>query len=220
MRKWLGKRRKSENSRRTNNEWIDSLTAPADDQAVADLRIILIKGLKPALYKYVDRELNQFVEDVAQDALLKILDKIHTFRGESKFTSWAMKVAVREGLSELRRKKWNDISINKLTGNSTDSNDSKINHIKFSSDSPKPDQLAHESFVLNKVMQIIEKELSEKQKNAMSALMVHDIPIMIVANEMGIKRNALYKLVHDARVNLRKKMIRDGVNPDHIFMEV
>jgi len=102
---WFKRRKQKDKSYRTNEEWVESLSNSPDEDAVSDLRRFLIRGLKPALYKYVDRELDQFVEDVAQDALLKILDKIDTFRGESKFISWAMKIAVREGLSELRRKK-------------------------------------------------------------------------------------------------------------------
>lgn len=220
MRKWFGKRRSLKKSKkRSNDEWIRALSAPQDDQAIEDLRIVLIQGLKSSLYKYVDQELHQFVQDVAQDSLLKILDKIHTFRGESRFLTWSMKVAVREGLSELRRKKWNDIPIEMFANNNQSSEDSEINDLIFSSDGPKPDQAAHENFVLDKVMQIIEKELSEKQKNAIMALMVHDMPVTIVAEQMGIKRNALYKLVHDARVNLKKKMIEDGVNPEHIYPE-
>jgi RNA polymerase sigma-70 factor, ECF subfamily len=217
---WFRKRRKPYNSKRSNHEWIDHLTAPQDDQAIADLRAILIQGLKSALYKYVDRELNPFVEDIAQDSLIIILDKIHTFRGESKFITWAMKIAVREGLSELRRKKWDDISLEKLGTTSQVSNDSEIKSLKYSSDIPEPDQTVHENIILQKVMLIIENELSEKQKSAIMSLMVKDIPITVVAEQMGMKRNALYKLVHDARVNIKKKMNQEGINPDHIFTDM
>lgn len=105
MLNWFKKRSQKAQTGRSNDEWVQSLTAPPDEQALVELRQLLIRGLKPALYKYIDRELDTFVEDVAQDALLKILAKVHTFRGESRFISWAMKIAVREGLSELRRKK-------------------------------------------------------------------------------------------------------------------
>ncbi|MDZ7690262.1 MAG: hypothetical protein U5K69_03735 [Balneolaceae bacterium] len=39
------------------------------NEPLQNLANTLIQGLKPALSKYVDRELDQFVEDVAQDAL-------------------------------------------------------------------------------------------------------------------------------------------------------
>jgi len=54
------------------------LSAPADETAIAELRQILVRGLKPALHQYVDYELDQFAEDIAQDALLKILANLET----------------------------------------------------------------------------------------------------------------------------------------------
>ena len=193
MLKWFKKNKKKESLPRSNNEWVKSLTSPTDERAVAELRDIIIRSLKPALYKYIDRELDQFVEDTAQDALLKILDKVHTFRGESKFTTWAMKIAVREGLSELRRKKWKEISIQDLMSVSDD-NSSELNTMEFSANDPDPEQLANQNIVLDKVMEIIEHELSDKQKMAIQALMVYNISVTVVANQMGISRNALYNL--------------------------
>jgi RNA polymerase sigma-70 factor, ECF subfamily len=219
MLKWFKKTKKKESSLRSNNEWVKSLTSPTDERAVAELRDILIRGLKPALHKYIDRELNQFVEDTAQDALLKILDKVHTFRGESKFTTWAMKIAVREGLSELRRKKWKDISIQDLIS-ASDDNSSEINTMEFSANDPDPEQLANQNIVLDKVMEIIEHELSDKQKMAIQALMIHGISVTVVAEQMGISRNALYKLVHDARVKLKKKMAEGGMDPENILEQM
>src|SRR6056297_3221860 len=114
---WFKRRGKEEASYETNEEWVEALSQPVDEQAVELLRKQLIQGLKPALHKYVDRELDQFVEDVAQDALLKVLDNIDSFRGESKLLTWAMKIAVREGLTELRLKRYDDISIEDLKPN-------------------------------------------------------------------------------------------------------
>ena len=39
------------------------------------------------------------LEDFVQDALLKILAALDTFRGESLFTTWAQNIAVRVGLT-------------------------------------------------------------------------------------------------------------------------
>ena len=202
---------------KTNREWVELLEYPAYDGAISDLRTLLIRGLKPALYKYVDRDLDQFIEDVAQDALLKILDKLHTFRGESKFLSWAMKIAVREGLSELRRKKWQDISINDLAGPGESEDQAEINTMIVADEDAKPESETHLSMLLATVLEIIEKELPEKQKKALIAVKVHDMPIEVVAKQMGVKRNALYKLLHDARLNMKARMNERGLNPDKVL---
>jgi RNA polymerase sigma-70 factor (ECF subfamily) len=54
------------------------------------------------------------VEDFAQDALLRITGRLHSFRGESRFLTWALAVAVRVAVSELRRARWRDISIDEM----------------------------------------------------------------------------------------------------------
>ncbi len=205
---------------RSNEEWVNALSNQPDELAISELRQILIRGLKPALNKYVDRELNQFVEDVAQDALLKILSNVHTFRGESQFVSWAMKIAVREGLSELRRKKWQDISIGDLAGSDPEEEGAEINSRIFATNDPEPDRTTNQNMVLEKVINVIEQELSEKQKTAIMSLMVHEIPVTVVAEQMEVTRNALYKLVHDARLNLKNKMEAEGINPDEMLKEL
>ena len=85
--------------------------ASSEEAAIQQLRIYLVKGLKASLYNYVDRDLDDFIEDIAQDSILIILNKYDTLRGNNKFTTWAMKIAVRECYSELRKKRYEDISL-------------------------------------------------------------------------------------------------------------
>lgn len=214
---WFKRRKKKESSYRSNDDWITDLENPPDNHALQELRDTLIRGLKPALAKYVDRELEQFVEDVAQDSLLKILDNIHTFRGESKFTTWAMKIAVREGLTELRKKRYEDISIEDLKG---DNNENEILSMTVADDRPAPDRTAHESQLMEKMMTLIEQELTDKQKKAIQALMIQGLPITVVAEQMGTNRNALYKVVHDARLKLKKRFEVEGIDPEKMLHDL
>jgi len=152
---WFKKKKRNKNkvsAPYTNDEWVELLSEPADNEAVRHLRMILIRGLKPALSKYIDRELDQFVEDVAQDGLLKILDNVHTFRGESKFTTWAMKIAVREGLTVLRRKRWENISINDLKGPNPDSDSGEIFSDIVATGDPGPELTTAQKMVLEKAL--------------------------------------------------------------------
>ncbi|MFW6157457.1 MAG: RNA polymerase sigma factor [Balneolaceae bacterium] len=215
MLKWFKRRRKGPESYQSNDEWVEGLRKPVNEKAVEQLRVVLIRGLKPALQKYVDRELHQFVEDVAQDALLKILDNVESFRGESKFTTWALKIAVREGLSELRRKRYQNISINDLKDPGNE--EGEIRSELFAGSDPSPEQSVHENLMVAKVMELIEQELTDKQRLAIKALMVHGIPINVVAEKMGTNRNALYKLVHDARMKMKNRLEAEGINFDEML---
>lgn len=214
MLNWFKRRRKENASYETNEEWIEALEPPVDERAVKLLRQQLIRGLKPALHKYVDRELDQFVEDVAQDALLKVLANIDSFRGESKLTTWAMKIAVREGLTELRRKRYDDISIEDLKYHD---NSSEVFSLEIAGQEPDPNRMTHEKMLMEKVMDIIKHELTDKQKTAIDALMIQGLPVTVVSDLMQTNRNALYKLVHDARLKLKHRLVEEGIDPDKIL---
>lgn len=210
-------RKKGVKSYRTNEEWIEALKNPVDEYAVQRLREMLVQGLKPALHKYVDRELEQFVEDVAQDALVKILDNIHTFRGESKLVTWAMKIAVREGLNELRRKRYDDISIEDLKPGDEGR---EIFSLLYSSNELSPDRSLHEAQLMEAMKKYIEEDLSAKQKKAIQAVIINGLPPSIVVKQMNTNRNALYKVIHDARLKLKNRFELEGINPDEMLQNM
>lgn len=213
---WFKRRQKEEISYETNEDWVKALSQPVDENAVDKLRKKLIRGLKPALHKYVDRELDQFVEDVAQDALLKILDNIDSFRGDSKLITWAMKIAVREGLTELRRKKYDDSSIEDFKY-PNDEGRNELSSLTFAANLPEPDEATHEQLILQKVLKIINEDLTDKQKQAINALMIQGLSVSVVADQMDTNRNALYKLVHDARLKIKNKLEVEGIETDQLF---
>lgn len=206
----------SKNVTYSNEEWIKHLSPPPEDIAIAQLRKFLVRGLKASLYKYVDKDLEDFVEDIAQDSVLKILDKIQTFRSESKFTTWAMKIAVREGYTELRKKRYEDISLHDYT--QMDPEDER--GIEIEEETALPDQLAHESMMVQKVMKIMEEELTDKQQKVLRHLMVDQIPMTVVAEMMNSNRNAVYKLVHDARLKLKNRLETEGIKPEEILNQM
>jgi RNA polymerase sigma-70 factor (ECF subfamily) len=49
------------------------------------------------------------------------------------------------------------------------------------------------------------------------AVRIQRMPIEEVARQMGMERNALYKLLHDARLRLKKRMEREGLKPEEVL---
>ena len=49
------------------------------------------------------------------------------------------------------------------------------------------------------------------------AVMVGGMPLEEVARRMDTNRNALYKLIHDARKRLSKRMAKEGVTPEEVL---
>ena len=107
---------------RTNEAWLSDLRAEGESRSAAlnDLRNVVQKGLPYALSRWLSPSQPQFealVEEVTQETLLRVLDQLDTFEGRSQFTTWVHKIAVRIALTELRRKRWRDSSLDELTEN-------------------------------------------------------------------------------------------------------
>ncbi|MFC2029325.1 RNA polymerase sigma factor [Chloroflexota bacterium] len=197
---------------RTNQEWLSDLQGSQQDEAIADLRAFLVRGLGYALSSRSDVD-DETIEDFAQDALLKILDNLHTFRGESKLTTWAQKIAVNVAFTELRRRRWQDVSLDEITD---------AQGLDFVPDmmvdrSAGPDQQAVQHIFLETLRRLIDTELTEKQRQALVAVQLRGMPLEEVARRMGTNRNAMYKLMHDARQRLKKKMEAEGLSPQDVL---
>jgi RNA polymerase sigma-70 factor (ECF subfamily) len=198
---------------RTNAEWLSDLKGPNQDQAIEDLRKALKRGLIYALASRIDTDLESQVEDFVQDAILRILDKLDTFRGESKFTTWAQKVAVRVAFTELRRQRWKDISLEDLVPE--DSGD--FTPLVLSDPSPDPEKRATQTLLSEMIETMLNEDLTERQRTAMLAILQGGMPIEEVARRMDTNRNALYKLLHDARKQMRNRLLEKGLTPDEVI---
>ena len=197
---------------RTNQEWLAALRGAGRDEALADLRAFLVRGLGYALSNRSDVD-DQILEDFAQDALLKILKALDSFRGESRFTTWAQKIAVNVAFTELRRRRWQDTSLDQLTeGQSLD-----FVPAMMVDRSAEPDQQAVQRIFLETLQRLIMTELTDKQRQALVAVRIGGMPLEEVARRMGTNRNAMYKLLHDARQRLKKKMEEEGLSADDVL---
>ncbi len=203
---------------RTNEQWIIELRAagPAQDAALADLRVILKNGLQRGLIGQVDTNAPEFdtlADDFVQEALLKILDNLDGFAGRSRFTTWAHKITVNVGLTELRRKRWKDSSLEQLT----ESDEGDYTPSFTADDAPTPEDRAEQSELMAYVAQIIDEELTDKQRTAITAAVLEGQPLSEVAHMMGSNQNALYKLIFDARQRLKRRLEADGLSPEALI---
>jgi RNA polymerase sigma-70 factor (ECF subfamily) len=197
---------------RTNEAWLRDLRGDDRGEAIEDLRAALVRGLRFAMMdRYGVTEAD--VEDFVQDALLKILDNLHTFEGRSHFLTWAQKIAVREGLSELRRQRWENITLDDLLGEDEDA----LIPGWLTSDRKPPERHSTQQETLDLVKHLIEHELTDKQRRALVAVAIRDMPISEVARRMDTNRNALYKVIHDARMRLKRQLEVRGLDVDDVL---
>ncbi len=199
---------------RTNQEWWEALQGEPADAVLAELQVILLRGLRYALE---DRNnvTAADLEDFAQDALIKVLRHLNTFRGESRFITWAQKIAIHTALTEMRRRRWQDVSLQDLLA--PFENTDYVPDQLLGDPGPGPEQATVQRAMLATVQRIIAEELTEKQRLALTAVMVGGMNFEEVAVRLGTNRNALYKLIHDGRRRLQARLRREGLTPEEIL---
>ncbi len=183
--------------------------------ALAELRIILLRGLRRSLAGWVrtsGREFDTLAEDFAQEALLKVMANLGSFRGMSRFTTWAHKIAVRIALTELRRRRWQDVSLENLM-------DQGGAGMPLDSSEAGPEAHAERSASMAMLRGIMAEELTERQRVALNAVALRGLPLEEAARRMGTNRNALYKMIHDARLKLKRRLDRDGMTVQDLMSD-
>jgi RNA polymerase sigma-70 factor (ECF subfamily) len=188
--------------------WVERLTdSDLQPEALKELREVLLRGSRK-IFSGANGGL-AFCEDVVQETLVRILDRLDQFEGRSRFTTWAMSIAVRIGTSQLRRKMFKDVSLN-----SADDDDNM--RFQFADESTQsPDEAQDKTALMQKLKCLIIEVLTEKQRQATDALL-HGMPVEEIATRTGSNRNAVYKLVHDARLRLRDGLEKAGYSADDV----
>lgn len=207
-------------NKRTNEQWLADLKSkgPARETALADLRAIILEGLLHALGKWLSPAEPQFeslAEEAAQETLLRVLAHINAFEGRSYFTTWAHKIAVRAALTELRRRRWQDVSLESLL----ERDGGEVTPSLMADAAPGPEQATGQADLLARVQRMMEEELTDKQMRAMQAVVLRGMPMAEAARRMNMERNALYKLLHDARLRLRRRLRREGVTVGELLAD-
>ena len=94
-----------------SREWVEALsgTGPRHEEAVRALHALLLRA---AHFEVARRgggrsgEFDDLATQAADDALMAILRKLHNYRGDSRFTTWAYKFALLEAAVKVRTRAW------------------------------------------------------------------------------------------------------------------
>jgi len=199
---------------KSNEEWLSALRGSGVEhqQAIQELGETLKRGLRYALSSY-GKVRPEDIDDFAQDAVLRILDKLDTFQGRSRFTTWAHKVAVHIALSELRRRRWRDVPLLPPKELSFD----QEAPVDVRDEDEGPEERAIRREMMRLVSAAIDNDLTDRQRQAMVAIVLQGMPLSEVAAHMDTNANALYKLLHDARKRLKKRLTEAGMPPEDIL---
>jgi RNA polymerase sigma-70 factor (ECF subfamily) len=182
--------------------WVTALSTPGSVREAASARLheLLLRAARfevsrrrTSLPHVRGDDFDDLAMQSADDALVAILAKLETFRGDSRFTTWAYKFALLEAAVKLRRRAWQGREV-PLEPESWE---------MFAAERSSPHARAEESELLREIKAGIEQELSPHQREVLVALTLNDVPIDVLAERLNTTRGALYKTLHDARKKLR-----------------
>lgn len=146
-------------------------------------------------------ELDDLAHQAAADAMITIVDKLETFRGDCRFTTWAYRFAALTVGSKIRRHPWH-------RQNRPFHAEDWLDSPAWSGDQPEVDLEAREmqSIVQRAVMQ----DLTPYQRTVLIASIVEEISADELATRLGSNRNAIYKVLFDARQKIRRALRAEG----------
>ena len=197
------------------------MSAIGEEQAVVlgDLRTFLLRAAQYALSLHsddlaqADAKIEPLAEDCAQEALLAILKHLHEFRGDSKFTTWAYKFAVNIALVVARRERWKSVSLDQIMSEA-DLDDWPI---RDESQVTDPDRPALQAEIWAIIRETIDHDLTERQRQVLKAMVFEEVPMDEVVRYLKTNRNAVYKLLHDARRRLKARLEARGFGVPEIL---
>jgi RNA polymerase sigma-70 factor (ECF subfamily) len=196
---------------RESRDWLRSLvgTGREREAAVERLHALLLRA---ARFEVTRRRSaygggrsadgDDLAVQAANDALLAVMAKLHTYRGDSRFTTWAYKFAILEAAAKVRRRPWH--------GREVPLEADVWAQVRDEGQS-SPVAQAETSELIHAVRDAIAEVLTPHQRAVLVAITLNDVPIDVLAARRGTTRGALYKTLHDARHKLRAELAKDGL---------
>jgi RNA polymerase sigma-70 factor, ECF subfamily len=212
----VGKRTQNAPARRRELDaesqlWIDGLRATGVERtrALERLHDLLLRAAHAEAHRrrrlypeIVGVELDDLGRQAADDAVVAVTAKLDGYRGASRFTTWAYAFVIFEVSVKLRRHAW------------------RRGRIPTADDDATWDRLAERAGTaetrvesaerLRALRHAIAEELTPRQREVFVAVALNEVEIDVVADQLSSTRGAIYKVLHDARTKLRRRLEHDG----------
>jgi RNA polymerase sigma-70 factor (ECF subfamily) len=196
-----------------SSAWLRRLNAAGVERVAAErelharlVRIALAEVRRRAATTPVaGRELDDVAHQAAGDATLAVLAKLDSFRGESRFITWAYRFVVLEVSAKLGRHYWRHAPV------ALDAGQWERLPDRFGID---PARQAEAAGVLAEVRRVVEEELTAHQRRVFVAVVVDQVPRDALVAELGLRKNAIYKVIFDARAKIRRALVAKGYLDD------
>jgi RNA polymerase sigma-70 factor, ECF subfamily len=196
-----------------STRWLQALAGvgAAREAALARLHELLLLVARREVARRGPRlaitgpELDDLAYQAAADALLAITAKVGQFRGESRFTTWAYKFVIFEVSAKIGRHFWRHPVV------PLGAEQWQRLPARFGFD---PAREAEWRDLAAAVRRAVDTELTPRQREIFVALVVNGVPLDTLLLSLGSSRNAIYKVMFDARRKLRATLAANGYLPE------
>jgi RNA polymerase sigma-70 factor (ECF subfamily) len=201
-------------AKQTTPAWWEVLLKDGESssqETIEQLRLFVHRAIRRSIGGRRESDF-AFIEDVTQEATLRLLKCLDTFRGDCQFTTWATTVAVRVAFTELRHRRWKEVSLDQLLsrdGENAGSRYEPVTNPEVAANNQQREQL------VASLQEVMQRVLSQRQLTAINAELA-GIPIHQLAEKLQTNPNALYKLLHDARKKLKQGLADMGISEQDV----
>ncbi len=189
--------------------WVRALAAdsPACEATTGELHALLLRAAHAEATRrsgysgVAGVELDDVATQAASDAVLSILRRLDSFRGDSRFTTWAYKFVIYEVSSKLTRHAWRREGAH-LEPEAWERLPDALG--------VAPDEAAEARELVQAVRSGVDRVLTPHQRRVFVAIVVDATPLDALVEQLGTNRNAIYKVMFDARRKLRTHLEEQG----------
>jgi RNA polymerase sigma-70 factor (ECF subfamily) len=144
-------------------------------------------------------DLDDLAVQAADDAVVAILAKLHHFRGDSLFTTWARRFAQHEAPAKIRRRVGRGRELPMELG---------FEHAQMwpaLAESPHERCVARDA--ARTLARLMAEELTAHQREVLVAVAIHGVATEDLARRLDTTPGAIYKTLHDARRKLKPGLL-------------
>jgi RNA polymerase sigma-70 factor, ECF subfamily len=147
-------------------------------------------------------------DDLTQDIFIQAFQSLHSFKGESSFSTWLYRIAVNASLNKVRKNSRNPV-LNRLDSLFGSGKEKEISFPVFDTENPESILIRQEH---SKWVQKALDSLPENQKTAIVLSKYDDLSQKEIAEIMKTTEGAVEALIQRAKTNLRVRLLSSYKN--------
>ena len=190
-------------------QWIDRIRE-GDQHALEQVLMRHERRMYNVALRMVSRP--EDAADVTQEAMLKIIRSIDSFRGESQISTWMIRIVMNAATSHLRKRRIRqtvslDGPVNgRARGGDASGDGTLVEHLQNPRELSAPQRIQEDE-----EMQTMRQAISEMEEDARAVLVLRDVDGMDyeeIARVLGLKLGTVKSRLFRARLALREAVMR------------